>query len=251
MIGSDISSDTFEADQLTAALTRVATAIAPQPLYLSLTDNSPVPDESHGHRLLGYRGAIRHISEPDNLRVELEAIHKARGLGATNVHLTLPFVRTSDELHRLQSFLAQHDLTPDANFRVGLLCQTPANVIMLEQYLHEGGLQFVTIDLDTLTELTVGIDRQHESGQSYQMNNEAVLISLKHCLELCHHHGIATNVVGDNLENNPELLTELVRMGATAVTVPLSDVTATRQLIASAEQRLLLDHALSELHEAQ
>ncbi len=248
MIGNDMAHGTFEVSALSMAIQQFAKIVDPKPVYLSLTDH--IADEaSASHRLLGYRGASRHLLEPERLQIELEAIRQAQEAGVTNIYLSLPFVRTIAEFHRLFSFLAQHDLAQSSDLSIGLLCQTPANVIMLEQFIHEGGIHYVTIDLDTLAELTLGADRNHELGQSYSAKDDAVLISLKHCLELCHHHGVATNVIGESIENDPEMVTQLVRMGATAVTVPSSDITSMRHLIASAEQRLLLDHALNELHE--
>ncbi len=248
IVGQEITSDKYQINDLSRSLQQVASALTPRPVYLSLSDRAPVADEAHGHRLLGYRGALRHLTEPTLLQVELEAIAKARAQGLTNIYLTLPFVRTYDELTRLQGTLARFGLTPANDFKLSLLCQTPANVINLEKYLRDGTIQSITLDLDSLTELTLGFDRNLEHfGQEYGSHDNALVTSFRHSIDLCRHYGVSINAFGDNLEHEPELVAMLVQMGITSLTIPTEDVLNTRHLIASAEQRLLLDHALNDL----
>ncbi len=44
--------------------------------------------------MIGYRGALRYVREPDLLRLELEAVTRVWDAGHTNFHVMLPFVRT-------------------------------------------------------------------------------------------------------------------------------------------------------------
>ena len=52
--------------------------------------------------MIGYRGALRYMREPDLLRLELDAIApRLTTPGHPNLHVMLPFVRTARELERL------------------------------------------------------------------------------------------------------------------------------------------------------
>ena len=48
--------------------------------------------------MIGYRGALRYMHEPDLLGLELDAVRRVWDAGHTNLHVMLPFVRTEREL---------------------------------------------------------------------------------------------------------------------------------------------------------
>ena len=51
--------------------------------------------------MIGYRGALRYMREPDLLRLELDAVSRVYDAGHSNLHVMLPFVRTARELAAL------------------------------------------------------------------------------------------------------------------------------------------------------
>ena len=51
--------------------------------------------------MIGYRGALRYMLEPDLFQLELAAIRQVWDAGHTNFHVMLPFVRTPRRAHRL------------------------------------------------------------------------------------------------------------------------------------------------------
>ena len=54
------------------------------------------PEEANP--MIGYRGALRYIREPDLFELELKAVDRVWAAGHTNLHLMLPFVSTPREV---------------------------------------------------------------------------------------------------------------------------------------------------------
>ena len=59
--------------------------------------------------MLGYRGALRFIKDPDIFKLELAAIKKAREQHK-NIYLMIPFVRTPKELNIVKDIVVQEGL---------------------------------------------------------------------------------------------------------------------------------------------
>src|SRR4029450_13533156 len=57
--------------------------------------------------MIGYRGALRYMLEPDLLKLELEAIRRVWDAGHTNFHVMIPFVRTPRELVACREFIRE------------------------------------------------------------------------------------------------------------------------------------------------
>ena len=60
--------------------------------------------------MIGYRGALRYMREPDLFRLELDAIRQVWDAGHTNLHVMLPFVRTARELAACRALIAEAGL---------------------------------------------------------------------------------------------------------------------------------------------
>ena len=95
-------------DRMGEALTEFANAFAPRPITYRTIDfrtnefrgleggDRFEPEEANP--MIGYRGALRYMREPDLFRLELDAIKRVWDAGHTNFHVMLPFVRTPREL---------------------------------------------------------------------------------------------------------------------------------------------------------
>lgn len=108
--------------------------------------------------LFGKHGA-QYISEhPDFFIEELEAIHQLLYLyNFSNITLTIPFVRTVKELESIKKIITKNKLTRSSRFKLFITIQVPANILQLAEYI-DLGLDGVIIDLQCLTDLTMGID---------------------------------------------------------------------------------------------
>ena len=89
-------------------LTTFAGAFAPRPITYRTIDfrtnefrgleggDQFEPEEANP--MIGVRGALRYIREPELFGLELEAVRRVWDAGHTNLHVMLPFVRTAAEL---------------------------------------------------------------------------------------------------------------------------------------------------------
>ncbi len=95
-------------EKMAEALTKFAAGFAPRPITYRTIDfrtnefrgleggDKYEPEEANP--MIGYRGALRYMLEPDLLKLELDAVKRVWDTGHTNFHVMIPFVRTPREL---------------------------------------------------------------------------------------------------------------------------------------------------------
>ncbi len=108
--------------------------------------------------VFGKHGGQYLRESPDFFLEELEALHQLLYVyNFSDITLTIPFVRTVKELEDIKKIIARHKLTRSHKFKLFITVQVPANILQLNEYL-DAGLDGVIIDLQCLTDLTLGID---------------------------------------------------------------------------------------------
>ncbi|HXY75003.1 MAG TPA: phosphoenolpyruvate synthase, partial [Dehalococcoidales bacterium] len=134
--------------------------------------------------MLGYRGASRYITDIATYKLELEAIKKVRKK-YDNLWVMIPFVRTVSELQRVVDLLAENGLKRSEKFKIWMMAEIPANVILLEKFLAVG-IDGVSIGSNDLTQLTLGVDRDNEKlAAVFDERDEAVMMSLEKIVRGC------------------------------------------------------------------
>ena len=95
-------------ERMADSLTAFAAAFSPRPITYRTIDFRTnefrgleggerfEPEEANP--MIGYRGALRYMREPDLFELELEAVGRVWDAGHTNFHVMLPFVRTPREV---------------------------------------------------------------------------------------------------------------------------------------------------------
>jgi len=198
--------------------------------------------------LIGYRGAFRYMKEPDVFRLECQAIKKVREeFGLKNLWVMVPFVRTVKELRQAKQLMEEEGLMRNPDFKVWIMVEVPSTCLIIDKFIEEGidGISFGTNDL---TMLILGIDRDDASIQEiYDERDPAVLRAMSHVIRVCRENGVTTSVCGQAPSNYPEIVEFLVKEGATSMSVNPDKVIETRLLVASIEQKILLE----ELREAR
>jgi pyruvate,water dikinase len=240
-------------DRMSEALSVFAAGFAPRPITYRTIDFRTnefrgleggerfEPEEANP--MIGYRGALRYMREPDLIRLELDAIRRVWDAGHTNFHVMIPFVRTPRELAAARQAAEEAGLTSKPGFELWVMAEVPSVLFHLERYA-ELGAAGISIGSNDLTQLMLGADR--DSGvvaEVFDERDEAVAEYLRLLISRANELGLHTSICGQAPSVHPEYAELLVRAGIEAISVNIDAVDRARKLIAAAERRVILEAA--------
>ena len=102
----------------------------------------------------------------------------------------------------------------------------------------------MSIGSNDLTQLVLGVDRDSDLfGAGYDERDEAVLTTIRNIIQSCRALELTCSICGQAPSVHPEYAERLVRWGIDSISVNVDAIDRTRQNIAIAERRLLLDRA--------
>ena len=250
-------SDEF-VDRMAGALTSFANAFAPRPITYRTIDfrtnefrgleggDRFEPEESNP--MIGYRGALRYMREPELLGLELDAIGRVWDAGHTNFHVMVPFVRTEREVVACRKAFEDAGLLSRHGFELWVMAEVPSILFNLERYA-ELGVAGISIGSNDLTQLVLGADRDSEVvAEIFDEREPAVVSYLQQLIPHARSLGLQTSICGQAPSVHPEYAEILVRAGIDAISVNMDTVDRARRLVAAAERRVLLDAARSDAH---
>ena len=190
--------------------------------------------------MLGFRGVFRYIHDSAVFNLELEAIKKVRHkMGLKNLWMMLPFVRTVKELSEVKRIIAAAGLHRSPSFKIWMMVEIPANVILLEDFIAQG-IDGVSIGSNDLTMLLLGTDRDNnEVASEFDEQNEAVLWALEKIIKTAHKQKITASICGQAPSLYPHLVEKLVEWGITSVSVSPDAIEKTREIIHACEKKIL------------
>jgi pyruvate, water dikinase len=203
------------------------------------------PEESNP--MLGFRGAFRYIKNPEVFNLELEAIKKVRNqMGYKNLSLMIPFVSNVQELVEVKKLVAAAGLYRSASFKFYMMCEIPANVILLDDFI-DVGIDGVSIGSNDLTMLILGIDRDNsEVATQFSELNPAVLWALERIVKTCAKRGIKCSICGQAPSEYPDLVEKLVAWGVTSISVNPDAIARTREIVYHSEEKLIKHSAYAQ-----
>ena len=243
-------------DRMAASLDRFAAAFAPRPItYRTIDFRSNEfrgleggerfePEEANP--MIGYRGALRYMHEPDLFELELRALTRVWDGGHENLHLMLPFVRTPREVAACREMIERAGLLSRPGFELWVMAEVPSVLFHLGRYA-ELGITGISIGSNDLTQLLLGADRDSELvAEVFDERDPAVEDYIAQLLDRAHALGLRTSICGQAPSVHPEYAELLVRGGIEAISVNIDAVDRARRLVAAAERRLLLEKARTE-----
>ncbi|NLW23320.1 MAG: phosphoenolpyruvate synthase [Tissierellia bacterium] len=242
-------------DKLAEGITMVAQEIYPRPVVVRLSDfrtnefrglkGGDEVEPIEANPMIGWRGVSRYISPEyeEGFRLECRALKKVREeYGLTNVYAMLPFVRTTWELEKVKGIMAEEGLVQNENFKIWIMAEVPSVVFQAEEFAQM--VDGFSIGSNDLTQLVMGADR--DSGILNNMGyfderNEAVKRAISILIKAAHKYGKTISICGQGPSQYPEFAEFLVQEGITSISVNPDTVAYTRRLVASVEQRIILN----------
>ena len=239
-------------DALAEGISRIAGAFYPRPVVYRATDfksneyrslpggESYEPIESNP--MMGYRGCSRYIRDPEVFKMELKAIKKIReDMNLKNVWLMLPFVRRTGEITAIKKMMEEVGLHRTKDFKLWIMVEVPSAVFLIDEFC-EAGIDGVSIGSNDLTQLIMGVDRDNAMmAAEFDERNAAVLKAIKRVVDGCKRNGITVSLCGQAPSVYPEFAEKLVEFGVTSMSVNPDAVERTRRIVASAEQKIILE----------
>jgi pyruvate,water dikinase len=187
--------------------------------YKNLIGGSPFEGEE-SNPMIGFRGACRYIdpSFQPAFKMECEAIKRVREeFGLTNVTVMVPFCRTVEEGKKVVELIRAFGLKKE-EMPVYVMCEIPANVILIDQFLEV--FDGMSIGSNDLTQLTLGLDRDN-GGLAYIGNekNEAVVELIRKVIRTCKEKGKYCGICGQAPSDYPEFAEFLVKEGIESISL--------------------------------
>ncbi|MFH1977780.1 MAG: PEP/pyruvate-binding domain-containing protein [Candidatus Aenigmatarchaeota archaeon] len=210
-------------------------------VYRSLDSRTDEFDDTDGVReqnpIIGCHGIRRSVDQIELLRSEIEALRRLHSQGLTNVSLLLPFVTNVYEIRKVKEMIT-------FPIKLGISIDTPAAAMNIEEFCKEG-IDFVSINLGMLTQLTLGVDSENPRiSKLYSESDPAVLSLVKKVAETCKKYERKVSVTSSSFDI--ELLESLIRAGIKSISTETDNFEETRASIARIERRLLLDKLSEE-----
>jgi pyruvate,water dikinase len=241
-------------DKMAEGISMVARELAPRPLIVRMSDFKTneykelpggekfEPDEANP--MIGWRGVSRYISPnfEKAFRLECKAIKKCRDeYGLKNVHLMLPFVRTTWEVKKCLRILESEGLRRGRDFKVWLMAEVPSIIWLADEFskLCDG----FSIGSNDLTQLTIGADRDSEilgNMGYFDERDPAIKRSIAHLIRVAHQNNTSVSICGQAPSNKPDFVEFLVEQGIDSISVNPDAVIATRKLVASIEKKIIM-----------
>jgi pyruvate,water dikinase len=241
-------------ERMASGLSKFASGFAPRPITYRTIDfrsnefrgleggDRFEPEEANP--MIGYRGALRYMREPDLIGLELDAVCRVWDAGHTNFHVMIPFVRTPRELAAARAAAARAGLLERPHFELWVMAEVPSVLFHLPRYA-ELGVAGIWIGSNDLTQLMLGADRDSEVvAEVFDERDEAVTEYLGRLIRRAHELGLQTSICGQAPSVYPEYAELLVRAGIDAISVNIDAVDRARRLIAAAERRVMVEAAL-------
>jgi pyruvate,water dikinase len=242
-------------EKLAEGISAVAREIYPKPVVVRMSDfrtnefrglkGGDEVEPIEANPMIGWRGVSRYISPAyeEGFRLECRAMKKVREeLGLDNVWAMLPFVRTTWELKLVKQIMAEEGLIQNKSFKIWIMAEVPSVVFEAEEFaqLVDG----FSIGSNDLTQLIMGADR--DSGILNNMGyfderNDAVKRAISILIKAVHKYGKTISICGQGPSQYPEFAEFLVHEGMDSMSVNPDTVAYTRRLIATVEQRIILN----------
>ncbi|MCQ2056457.1 MAG: phosphoenolpyruvate synthase [archaeon] len=246
-------------DKLADGIAKVCHAFYPRKVILRTSDfktneyrdmkGSDNLEPYESNPMIGWRGCSRYVS-PEYKKAficELKAVKKARDkMGAKNLSMMLPFVRTVEEVQKITKMMESVDLKRSKDFKLYLMAEVPAIIILAAEFSKY--CDGFSIGSNDLTQLIMGADRDSKTLGNmgyFDERNTAVKAAIKYLIKIAHNSGVTVGICGQGPSVYPEFTEFLVREGIDYISLNPDTVIKTKKIIAATEQKIILERLRS------
>jgi pyruvate,water dikinase len=151
-------------------------------------------------------------------------------------------VRTVWEAKQCFEIMREEGLERSKDFKVWFMAETPSIAILADEFskLVDG----FSIGSNDMTQGILMIDRDSERlGQMgyFDERDPAVKRIIAHLIKVAHENGCTVSICGEGPSNLPDFAEFLVRVGIDSISVNNDAIVATKSLVASVEQKIILE----------
>ncbi|AFY62462.1 putative PEP-binding protein [Synechococcus sp. PCC 6312] len=204
-------------------------AFAPRPIFYRSLDlrshelrglvggNQYEPDEENP--VLGLRGVARSCLYPELLQLELATLQQIHDSHPGPIRFVLPFVRSCEEVVFCQEQLNWVGLSRVPDFELWVMAEVPGILFMLTD-LAGLGVKGISIGSNDLTQLLLGVDREHSSlGEQFNENHPAVKAAISQLIRTAQNLGLACSLCGEAASVYPDWVEWLAGLGIDGISV--------------------------------
>jgi len=242
-------------NKLAEAFRKICAAFYPRPVVMRFSDfkSSEYRELKGGEKyepvepsaLLGWRGASRYYDPKyvEAFKLEIKAVKKVREeYGLKNLWVMIPFCRRVDELEKIIKIMEEEGLRRGPDFKVWLMAEIPSNCLLADKFNKY--IDGYSIGSNDLTMTILGCDRDNETvAHLFDERDLAVKRAIRLLIKLAHRDGKTVSICGQAPSVYPEFTEFLIRSGIDSVSVNPDVVVQTRKLVASIEQRIMIEKA--------
>ncbi len=238
-------------DLLANNIMKIASAFKNKPVWVRTSDmrtdeyrnlEGGAQEPVEANPMLGWHGIRRAMDQPEIITAEFKAIKKLWDAGYKNIGVMIPFVTRIEEVKKAKELLRFVGLEPGKDIDFGVMIETPASVMIIEQICEEG-IDFVSFGTNDLTQTTLGVDRNNENlHEIYNEMHPAVLREIASVIKTCKKHSVKTSICGQ-AGSRPEMAEFLVRLGIDSISSAPDAVHEIRRTVYQTERKILLEAA--------
>lgn len=215
----------------------IRTIDAPTDEFRAMEGGEDEPIEANP--MLGFRGIRRDLAEEEHFRAEMRAIKRLVDEGYTNIGVMLPLITSPEEVRRAKE-IAKSEGLPLDKIEFGVMVETPAAALILEDIIKEG-IDFVSLGTNDLTQYTLAVDRNNENvAYLYDETHPAVLKLIERTIKVCKEHGVKSSICGQ-AGSYPHVVEKLVEYGIDSVSANPDAVHKIREVVARVERKIILE----------
>lgn len=190
--------------------------------------------EAEENPFLGWRAIRISLEMKEMFKEQIRAILRASVCG--HVRIMFPMIISLEELHQAKQVveeckeeLRKAGIPFDTKIEVGMMMETPASVLLAEEFAKE--VDFFSIGTNDLTQYLLAVDRGNQKiADRYDYFNPAVLKAIRMIIQAGHQEGIKVGMCGE-MAGDPKAVPRLLEMGLDEFSMSAGSIDYVRELV--------------------